>query len=224
MAKDPAFLFYPSDWISGTMGMTFEEKGAYMELLMYQFNQGHMSGHMIARIVGKHWETIKHKFKQDDNGNWYNVRLELEKEKRKTYSESRRNNLKGNNQYTKKGNKKEAHMVSHMENEDINEIKDIIDYLNITCKTSFKYSKNSIKHINARLKDGFSPDEIKDVIDFKFKQWGNDPKMSEYLRPETLFGSKFESYLNASKVKIEENKGIIDLTKINFGTFCQTNH
>ena len=92
------------------------------------------------------------------------------------------------------------------ENEDINEIKDIIDYLNITYKTNFKYSKIQLKHINARFKDGFSPDEIKDVIDFKFKQWGNDPKMSEYLRPETLFGSKFESYLNASKVKIEENK------------------
>ena len=34
MAKDPAFLFYPGDWIGGTMGMTFEEKGAYMEILM----------------------------------------------------------------------------------------------------------------------------------------------------------------------------------------------
>ena len=217
MSKDPAFLFYPSDWISGTMGMTFEEKGAYIELLMYQFNQGHMSGYMIARIVGQHWENIKHKFIQDTDGNWYNVRLELEKEKRKTYSESRRNNLKGNNQYTKKEKKKEGHMDSHMENENINEIKDIIDYLNITCKTNFKYSKNSIKHINARLNDGFSLDELKDVIEFKFKQWGNDSKMSEYLRPETLFGSKFESYLNASKVKI--TNGMIDLTKIDLSNY-----
>jgi len=38
MAKDPAFLFYPNDYIGGTMGMTFEEKGAYIELLMLQFN------------------------------------------------------------------------------------------------------------------------------------------------------------------------------------------
>lgn len=94
------------------------------------------------------------------------------------------------------------------------EVKDIIDYLNLVCKTNFKYSKNSTKHINARLNDGFSPDELKDVIEFKFKQWGNDSKMSEYLRPETLFGSKFESYLNASKVKISSN--VIDLTKFNF--------
>ena len=94
------------------------------------------------------------------------------------------------------------------------EVKDIIDYLNLVCKTNFKYSKNSTKHINARLNDGFSLDELKDVIEFKFKQWGNDSKMSEYLRPETLFGSKFESYLNASKVKISSN--VIDLTKFNF--------
>ena len=46
MAKDPAFLFYPNDWLGGTMGMTFEEKGAYMELLMMQFNRGHMTSHM----------------------------------------------------------------------------------------------------------------------------------------------------------------------------------
>jgi uncharacterized protein YdaU (DUF1376 family) len=39
MAKDPAFLFYPTDWLGGTMGMTFEQKGAYMNFLMLQFNK-----------------------------------------------------------------------------------------------------------------------------------------------------------------------------------------
>ena len=43
MGKDPAFLFYPGDYLSGTMGMTFEEKGAYVELLMMQFNRGHVT-------------------------------------------------------------------------------------------------------------------------------------------------------------------------------------
>lgn len=115
--------------------------------------------------------------------------------------------------------KEEEKEKGKVKEEEKEEVKEIIDYLNLVCKTGFKYSKSSMKHINARLSDGFSPDEIKDVIDFKFKQWGNDPKMSEYLRPETLFGSKFESYLNASKVKIEENKGIIDLTKIDFSGY-----
>lgn len=118
MAKDPAFLFYPNDWIGGTMGMTFEQKGAYMELLMLQFNRGHMTSHMIGQVVGQIWDGIKDKFIQDADGNWYNDRLEVEKTKRKEFTSSRRNNLSGNNQYTKKG----GHMSNHMENEDVNSI------------------------------------------------------------------------------------------------------
>lgn len=131
MAKDPAFLFYPSDWISGTLGMNFEEKGAYFELLMTQFNQGHMTSHMIGRMVGQLWDSIKHKFIQDENGLWYNIRLEQEKEKRKAFTESRRNNIKGKNQHTeiktKKTGHKKGHMTSHMENENVN-VNVIIEY------------------------------------------------------------------------------------------------
>ncbi len=122
MAKDPAFLFYPNDYIGGTMGMTFEEKGAYIELLMVQFNRGHMSTHMIAQTVGQIWEKIKCKFKEDEFGLWYNERLELEKKRRMEFTESRRNNKEGKNQYTK--GRKKGHMTSHMENENENENKD----------------------------------------------------------------------------------------------------
>ena len=128
MAKDPAFLFYPNDWVGGTMGMTFEEKGAYMELLMMQFNRGHMTSHMIGQTVGQLWGKVQDKFVKDKDGLWYNERLEEEKNKRKKYTESRRNNLSGQNQYPD-GDKKDCghmgnHMGSHMEDEDIN--KDII--------------------------------------------------------------------------------------------------
>jgi uncharacterized protein YdaU (DUF1376 family) len=120
MAKDPAFLFYPNDWIGGTMGMTFEEKGAYMELLMMQFNRGHMEGHMIGQVVGQMWDKIKTKFTQDNEGKWYNVRLEEEQIKRKAFTNSRRNNLTGENQHTKKNAHKQGHMTSHMEDENVN--------------------------------------------------------------------------------------------------------
>lgn len=125
MAKDPAFLFYPNDYIGGTMGMTFEEKGAYIELLMLQFNRGHMDGHMIGQCVGQLWNRIQSKFIQDEQGFWYNERLDIEKAKRKAFSESRRNNIKGNNQHMK------GHMTTHMENEneDVIEVKNInIDF------------------------------------------------------------------------------------------------
>jgi len=119
--KDPAFLFYPNDWIGGTMGMTFEEKGAYIELLMMQFNRGHMTEHMIGQTVGQLWVNIKDKFILDGDGRYFNKRLEEEQNRRKTFTESRRNNIKGENQYTKKTGHINGHMTSHMENENENE-------------------------------------------------------------------------------------------------------
>lgn len=124
MSKDPAFLFYPNDYIGGTMGMTFEEKGAYIELLMTQFNRGHMSGQVVGQVVGQLWGRIKDKFKVDEKGMYFNERLDIEIEKRKAFVQSRLNNISGKNQYTKKGGHLEGHTSSRMEDE--NRI--VIDY------------------------------------------------------------------------------------------------
>ena len=128
MSKDPAFLFYPNDWLGGTLGMTFEEKGAYIEILMMQFNRGHMKESMIIQVIGSNWDYIKSKFIQDELGLWYNVRLESEQIKRKAYSESRRNNKKGKNQYSNSTYDRsyDQHMIGHMENEKEDVNKDII--------------------------------------------------------------------------------------------------
>ncbi len=136
MAKDPAFLFYPGDWLGGTLGMTFEQKGAYMELLMLQFNRGHMTEHMIGQVIGQHWVTLKDKFKQDPSGLWYNIRLEEEKEKRKNFVSSRKNNISGVNQHTPK-RKKSGHTTKHTASrmESVNE--DEIDNVNNIKKESF---------------------------------------------------------------------------------------
>ena len=77
MAKDPAFLFYPGDWLGGTLGMTFEEKGAYMELLMMQFTRGHMTDQMIYQTVGQLWVNLQDKFQKDSQGLWFNERLDV---------------------------------------------------------------------------------------------------------------------------------------------------
>ena len=148
MAKDPAFLFYPGDYVSGTMGMTFEEKGAYMDLLMLQFNRGHMNTHMIQHTVGHLWEQVKCKFIQDDLGLWFNVRLDFEKDKRKTFTESRRNNIKPKEKPKKEPSYEthmNTHMDSHMENENENINKDII---NNKSKCNFE---EALEYISIRL-------------------------------------------------------------------------
>lgn len=80
------------------------------------------------------------------------------------------------------------------------EIETIIDTLNSVCGTKYRpTTKATQRYITARLKEGFTLDDFRHVICFKNDQWGTDPKMMEYLRPETLFGTKFESYLQAAK-------------------------
>lgn len=79
---------------------------------------------------------------------------------------------------------------------------EVIGYLNQ--KTGANYqakSKDTRKHIKARFDEGFTLDDFKTVIDKKVAEWKDDEKMSGFLRPSTLFGTKFESYLNQQTVK-----------------------
>lgn len=77
---------------------------------------------------------------------------------------------------------------------------EIIQYLNQQTKKEFRNTKANQTLINGRLKDGFSVDDFKTVIDIKTSEWLNDPKMNEYLRPKTLFSpSNFEGYLNQKR-------------------------
>jgi phage replication O-like protein O len=78
-----------------------------------------------------------------------------------------------------------------------NTIDTIINYLNDQSKKDYKsQTKKTRVLIKARLKEGFTIDDFKTVIDKKCAEWLDDPKMDQYLRPETLFGTKFEGYLN----------------------------
>lgn len=92
--KDPAFLFYSSDFLSGTMLMSDEDVGKYIRLLCLQHQKGHLKEKEILNICKTFNEDIFSKFKKDEKGNYYNERLEYEANKRKAYSESRRNNRK----------------------------------------------------------------------------------------------------------------------------------
>lgn len=73
--------------------------------------------------------------------------------------------------------------------------------LNHLLGTRFKPNAQSmVSHVSARLREGYTQEDFLEVIDKKVSEWGPDDRMRMYLRPETLFGPKFESYLNQPSV------------------------
>lgn len=77
--------------------------------------------------------------------------------------------------------------------------KQVLSHLNKTTGSRYQVCKSSLEHIRARLTDGFTPDELVLVVDYSVEKWGEDIKMSEYLRPTTLFlPSKFPGYLQSA--------------------------
>lgn len=97
-----------------------------------------------------------------------------------------------------------------------NSIIEIINYLNLRTGQHYKYSTNKTKTlIKARLKEKFTIDDFKEVIDKMCVEWMNTD-MQKYLRPETLFGTKFESYLNREVKQTTKNMSLSseDISKL----------
>lgn len=234
--RDPAFLFYSSDFLTGTMFFTNEQLGKYIRLLCAQHQQGHLSEKHMIHICGTHDKDIFDKFQIDENGLYFSPRLKYEIDRRANYSESRRSNRKGKKEDADVeekpkeekhiSNTYDKHMSLHMENENENRIKNkkenviekasqVLAYLNQQANRSFKPKESTtLKHIIARLKEGHEHQVLFDVIDLKCYEWLNDAKMCEYLRPDTLFNqTKFDNYieqLTRAKQNPQQFKNQID--------------
>ena len=107
-------------------------------------------------------------------------------------------------------NKDIKDIVEHSPTEPI-PYQEVVEYLNQKTGKNFKHtSKVTQRHIRARLAEGFTVSDFKQVIDKKCSDWLRDQKMKEYLRPETLFGTKFESYLNSKTTTTKQTGPYID--------------
>ena len=107
-------------------------------------------------------------------------------------------------------NKDIKDIVEHSPTEPV-PYQEVVEYLNQKTGKNFKHtSKVTQRHIRARLAEGFTVSDFKQVIDKKCSDWLRDQKMKEYLRPETLFGTKFESYLNSKTTTIQQTGPYID--------------
>ena len=98
----------------------------------------------------------------------------------------------------------------------------VIDYLNRKANTNYKTStKHTQSYINARVSEGFTVEDFKKVIDSKSKEWLNTD-FEKYLRPATLFGTKFENYLNEANKKGPTAIGPKENNKVN-PSICNKN-
>lgn len=140
--KDPAFLFYSQDFLVGTMTMSFDDKGKYITIMSLMHQQGRMTEETIRLLVGSVSDILKSKFKIDENGLWYNERLEIEIDKRRLFVETRRENGQlggrpkkplGKPKGYPKGKPRGKHKVNLMGNE--NEI----------INSSFEFYKNQVE-------------------------------------------------------------------------------
>ena len=214
MGKDPAFMLYSQDFLVGVSDLTMEERGQYITMLCLQHQKGRLTKKNIQIAVGNVSEDVMNKFIQDENEMYYNETLENIIHKREAYSQSRSENGKKGGRPRKEPLENQEKTIclpyakayeNHSENENINVIKDIIDYLNEKLGTRYKYTTKDIQsHIKARLKEGFTYEDFVCVIDKKYQEW-HGTKWEEYLRPITLFSTKFQSYLNQKGATNEVN-------------------
>lgn len=90
MSKDPAFLFYASDFLTGVSDLSMDERGVYITLLCLQHQKGRLTKKVIGLCGGNATADVLAKFRQDENGLFYNERLEVEIDKRKQHAEKQR--------------------------------------------------------------------------------------------------------------------------------------
>jgi hypothetical protein len=125
MSKDPAVLFYTSDFLSGTFTMTDEQVGKYIRLLCLQHQKGKLTEKDMLSICKAYDNEIYEKFDQID-GFFINDRMYNESIRRSKFTESRRNNAKSvKNDSISVASAKHMHTHMETETETINVNKDI---------------------------------------------------------------------------------------------------
>ncbi|NCU31614.1 MAG: hypothetical protein EOM23_01460 [Candidatus Moranbacteria bacterium] len=165
MSKDPAVLFYTSDFISGTLTMTHDQRGKYILLLCLQHQKGYLTEKDMLNICGTYDEDIWQKFCNID-GKFYNRRMKAETLKRAAYSESRRKN-----RAKKETSEKDVLNISktydvHMENENENENINGNEVKNKKVKRQKFEPPTEKEVINYFLENGYTTELAKKVFNY----------------------------------------------------------
>ena len=154
MAKDPAFLFYHHDFLVGTAFMSHQEVGQYIRILCHMADKGRLTKKRMIDVCGTSDldTSLIEKFKIDENGLYFNERLEVEVSKRKNFCESRR--------LSRMSNVRETYVERMVNrNRDVNEVKNTIpkntlyDFEPLWAKYPNKDGKkDALRHFNTTVK------------------------------------------------------------------------
>ena len=174
MAKDPAFLFYPGDFNTGTQFFTDEQVGKYIRLLMAQHQHGHLSEKHVLHICKTYDKDILNKFIKDSEGLWYNERLENEIIKRKEYSLSRSKNRSSPKNISKT-------YVKHMENENENRNEDVIINKGVISKLDIFDDLFSDQVFIEQLSMTHKGKDIKSAFEECYTHHSNSPNPPQHL-------------------------------------------
>ncbi len=195
MAKDPAVLFYTSDFLTGCALMSMAQRGKYITLLCLQHQQGHLSEEDMLDVCGAVDPKIWRKFKQDDDGLFYNERMDQEQIKRQNYALSRSEN-------GKKGGRPKKHNESESEASE--------NHMLSICKAYEKHTEN--ENINTLInrdiksidKSNSNKDKETDIYTFKAP---TVEEVAEYCseRGNNVDAERFVSYYTANGWKVGKN-------------------
>jgi len=174
VTKDPAVLFYTSDFLTGTQFFSNEQCGQYIRLLCQQHQLGHIPNEHMLDICKTYDNPVWKKFKKDTNGGWFNERMEEEKERRIKYCESRRSNKMQDFSNKHMSEHMSTHMSQHMETE--TETENINDNIIKERKPKFDFDliwkqypkrvkrKMAEKHFNSSVKTKEDFDDLQKAL------------------------------------------------------------
>lgn len=147
------------------------------------------------------WSIIDYALedKEPDGDGMYMVVYEMAKPQIDANVERKRNGSRGGRPTKVPEKPKEQRkQVESVKKKDSPPYQEIIDYLNEKAGKRFKVNEKTKAHINARVNDGYTLADFRAVIEKKVAEW-RGTEMDKFLRPETLFGTKFEGYLNQNE-------------------------
>lgn len=198
-----SFIFYKS-FYEGIKEVDLEvQTQIYNAIFKYQFETEEVELNGVAKaifnLIKPQLKANNKKYENGKKGAEYGVLGGRPKNPEETPKKPQRN-------------PEETPNVNENENVNVNDnkylVEQIINYMNDLGKTNFKSStKKTVSLISARLADGFTKEDMKDVIYYCYKEWLEEPKTwnngrssESYYRPTTLFNaSNFENYLNEYK-------------------------